>query len=421
MRILIISNLFPPDIRGGYEILCQQVRDVLIQRGHQVAVLTSQPPRRDPNLPNENGPNPVWRRMVLEADFDDPAQRSRKLRHKVSRQNAMLTEAAIQTWQPDLVFMWSQLRLSPGPARAAEASGKSVAYTMNDGHWTGFQSAKASNGLRGMVGAALDATVYRDTTCNGLQFRNVTAISQVLLDQIRRDGLELEHAEVIHQGVPLESFPMKPNPGSCGAPFQLIYAGQLHAYKGVHHAIQAVHQLAAAGQPLDVHLRIAGHGPAQYIAELREQAVKGDGSIEFVGALSHAELAQAYRDSDALVFPSVWAEPFGLTFLEAMASGVPVIATKNGGQGEVLVDGEHALLVPPADTDAIAYALRQIIEDEELRHGLCQRGRKLVEDYLNLDAYVGRLEKFIADAIAREAQAAGKHSGPPVIQQERAA
>ena len=89
------------------------------------------------------------------------------------------------------------------------------------------------------------------------------------------------------------------------------------------------------------------------------------------------------------VFPSIWSEPFGLTHLEAMASGVPVVSTANGGQGEFLRDGVNALVFEPEDAEGLACRLASLIVDDSLRRRIALGGRRLVEREFTLTRYVG--------------------------------
>jgi glycosyltransferase involved in cell wall biosynthesis len=105
-----------------------------------------------------------------------------------------------------------------------------------------------------------------------------------------------------------------------------------------------------------------------------------------------------YRTHDVLAFTSTWKEPFGLTHLEAMASGTPVVSTTVGGQGEFLRDGENALTVPAGDSGALADSLERIVRDDALRRRLAFQGRKTVEQRFTLSRYVDELDAWLTHA-----------------------
>ena len=138
MRILVVTNLFPPYVLGGYEILCSQVVDRLRAHGHTVHVITS-----------DHGAGPdreafpgVSRVLKLYAPFSRRAGLERHRRLAADAWNARATTRAIREFRPDRVFVWSQLRLTIGAARAAERSGVPVCYALNDEHLVGYVPAQ---------------------------------------------------------------------------------------------------------------------------------------------------------------------------------------------------------------------------------------------------------------------------------------
>ena len=154
-----------------------------------------------------------------------------------------------------------------------------------------------------------------------------------------------------------------------------------------------MHRLAVRQPGLS--LTIVGRGDEGYTSRLRDLARRGPARVRLLGARPHREVPAIYRRHDVLLFPSIWFEPFGLTHLEAMASGLPVISTGHGGQGEVLEDGKTALLVPAADGDAMSVALERLVARPAEARRLAEQGHELVRDHLNLEAYVDRLEDWL--------------------------
>jgi glycosyltransferase involved in cell wall biosynthesis len=86
------------------------------------------------------------------------------------------------------------------------------------------------------------------------------------------------------------------------------------------------------------------------------------------------ELADAYAEASTVLFPVLWAEPFGLVPLEAMGIGRPVVASGTGGSGEYLRDGENCLLHEPGDPQSLAAAVQTLADDATLRERLRQGG-----------------------------------------------
>jgi len=97
--------------------------------------------------------------------------------------------------------------------------------------------------------------------------------------------------------------------------------------------------------------------------------------VHTLGWVRPEKLVSIYHSADICVVPSVWPEPFGIVALEAMASGLPLIATKIGGLGEILDHGVEGFLVPPGDSESLADRLYQLISSPKLREKMGEAGR----------------------------------------------
>ncbi|MFB6151949.1 MAG: glycosyltransferase family 4 protein [Haloarculaceae archaeon] len=160
---------------------------------------------------------------------------------------------------------------------------------------------------------------------------------------------------------------------------RVLYVGRLVPVKGVDDLIDAVGSLAAAGR--DVALDVVGTGKSE--ADLRARAAESPAAdaVTFHGFVPFGpDLFDRYREADAFVLPS-HSEGFPNVVLEAMAHGVPVVATRVGGIDEVVTDGETALLVPPGDSEALADAVGRLQDDPGLRARLVRNGVELAREY----------------------------------------
>ena len=381
MRILVISNLYPPEILGGYEILCEQVCRELVKRGHQLRVLSTG---------NDFSQAEVERCLRLYLPFSQIAKKDRLRSLLVYWHNAFQTRKRIAEFEPEVIFCWSQLRLTLGALHSAQSSGRPMLYTINDEHLVGYLPSSGQEGLRSWMGWLLDRSFFRHLTLLHRPLPVTTTISRKVAENLERLGVELTANRVIYQGIPIESFPLKEHPGSLSDPLRILYVGQLHSYKGVHRILEALRMLK--GKAL---LSIIGDGPEDYKEVLRGLCQGLE--VKFYGRVSHSELPELYRRHDVFVFPSIWEEPFGLTHLEAMASGLPVISTVNGGQGEFLVHEENCLAVPPDDAGAIHEALERLCHSPEFAAKIALNGRRTVEARLTLKRYIDEIENFLQE------------------------
>jgi glycosyltransferase involved in cell wall biosynthesis len=130
--------------------------------------------------------------------------------------------------------------------------------------------------------------------------------------------------------------------------------------------------------------------------------------LEKLGWFSQEQLPDLYRRCDISLVPSIWMEPFGITALESMASGLPVIASRIGGLETSVVDGETGFLIQPDDSDALAEKLALLLDDPQLRRKLGSAGRKRAEEVFNWDTLVKDNYLPLVDQLSRLAPEASE-------------
>ena len=165
----------------------------------------------------------------------------------------------------------------------------------------------------------------------------------------------------------------------------IFFIGRHEPRKGL-----AVLLEAMADLPGDVHLWVASNGPQT--AELRERYAS-DGRIEWLGRISDAERASRLRGATVFCAPSLHGESFGVVLLEAMAAGVPIVASDLPGYRSVAHPGDHAVLTPPGEVRPLADALHRVLCDGSLAARLTAAGEtracefsmdRLADRYLDL-------------------------------------
>lgn len=179
--------------------------------------------------------------------------------------------------------------------------------------------------------------------------------------------------------------------------FHVAAVGRLTRIKGLEHALDAV---ASLPEDTGVVLHLLGTGPAE--EELRARAARLDlgDRVRFAGFCDH--VADYLAHLDALIMPSLH-EGLPFTILEAMAAGLPIVASRVGGLREVLEDGTTALLVPPADAAALAAALSGLAGDRELAARLGEAARARQQESYSLAAMGEAYWEVYAEALARRA------------------
>jgi glycosyltransferase involved in cell wall biosynthesis len=401
MKVLVVSNLYPPVVFGGYEILCRQVTEKLVSRGNAVEVLTSSF-EDGPVLPVEGVKRslemttrfPLTGENVGFVDFRLPTMQ------RVAHRNFEITFEAIRAAQPDVVFCWCLNRVSVGPIFAAQAAGVPVCYTINDEHPRQFKPVSGAH-PKALARYAMEKWHWNMATFRNLKPFPMTTISQALKDSLLEQGTPVERAEVIYQGIPLEDFPYRPCRKKIDEPWKILYVGQLSENKGVHTLLEAAAQLDQTGVK-QFQISLVGRGVPEYQEKLqafvREEHLED--RVSFLGQRPHSEISDFYRNHHLFIFPSLWKEPFGLTHLEAMASGCAVISTTRGGCAELIRHGENALAFEARNSNELASRMGDLMGDEVLRRRLIVRAREWIESHHSLDGYVNRIESFLRKTIA---------------------
>lgn len=163
----------------------------------------------------------------------------------------------------------------------------------------------------------------------------------------------------------------------------IMYVGRLIPLKGVYHLLKSVPRVIARHpQALFIIIGSARYGlncKTDYVRKLKRLGRKYPRHVKFVPYVSYRDIPNWYTLADIVVVPSVTREAFGLVNLEAMASGVPVLATRVGGIREVVVDGVTGVLVPPNRLDRhLARELSCLLDDESRRREMGESGIKHV-------------------------------------------
>ncbi len=195
--------------------------------------------------------------------------------------------------------------------------------------------------------------------------------SETVREETVAAGLKAPGSTIISPGVDAAylEFPRELDPPPWH--WRLLYVGRVVEQKGVATAIESLAML-----PAEATLRIVGDGDTAYREELERTAARLGVAdrVSFEPFRAPRELPLVYRAADAVVFPVIWNEPWGLVPLEAMALGRPVLATGRGGAGEYLSDCENSVLFGAGDAAALAAAASALASDPRLRDHLRQGG-----------------------------------------------
>lgn len=399
MRVLTLTNCYPPHYYGGYELTCRDVMEHFRAAGHEVTVLASD--ARVPGVDDIDEPH-VRRTLTAYWDWQGgecvPTNPSRRL--AIERRNLAALAEVLADVRPDVVSAWHMLGLSLSLLTSIERAELPIVLTVaNDwlidgpsyDGWSRMWPRWPVSVPRAVRGVPTRLPELSKATVNFVSdFTKQRAINASPWP-VRRDS------PVIRPGIDLADFPISsPAPAERAWRWRILYVGRMDPTKGVSTLLHAF-----AALPATAHLKLLGGGSVGYQEEMWTLANRlGIAERVTMGRVSRHELHVHYRAADVVVFPSEWEEPFGLVPLEAMACGVPVVATGTGGSSEFLTDGENHLHFQPKDVAGLTRALWMLAEDSTLRGRLIAGGRTTA-GRLTVDRYATELLGLHMDSCSK--------------------
>ncbi len=405
MKILVVSNLYPPHYVGGYELRCAAVVNALRARGHTVRVLTSNHGVGDSAAVGAVVDG-VSRQLRIHGFFGHPWLGIAELR-KLEFHNHTVLRTALAEFAPDVVHVWNLGGISKSFCLTLQESGLPVVYDVSD-HWIARSlvadvwlnwwnrphpepAAGALRKIWTLLGLRRRWSRLAPTDpVTAIRFPRIYFCSKALRDLTVAKGFPVGHGGVIYCPVDITRFFGDPIPAD--RPLRkLLYVGRLSEDKGVMTALRA---MAACAGKFAGELRIYGKGDAKYTAELEAFVAKYQLRVTFHSA-GAAEMPAVYSAHDGLIFTSEWEEPFALTPLEAMASGLPVIGTMKGGSQELFRHGQNALTYEAGDAGELGRRIVELDSDPTLRARLAATGHAEVRAKYAEPVIIDQIEQFL--------------------------
>lgn len=412
MRLLFLTNFYPPASLGGYEMWCREVAEGLRRGGHEVYVLTSS------HLQAElSKPDPVWvlRKLYLEMEFASLKNGLEFFTHRKKREaeNIEILNQSVERYDPQIILIWGMWNLPRSlPALAEKLRPGRVVYYMGD-YWPIlprqfelYWQAPARNLLTSCPKFILKQIAKRILAKEhppDLQLNRVIFPTAFLRDEFMRKGITPGKTEIIYGAIDSAAYPYR-NMGDSARRknhVSLLSVGRLTPDKGVHTALEALSELVHRHNLNIFKLVIVGSGEADYETYLRQLSSKNriDSMVTFLGPQPQEAMPSIYRNADIFLFTSIWPEPFGRVIVEAMATGIPVVGTATGGAAEILFDNENALLFTPGDAGSLAGQLRRLVESPELQKQLSEAGRRMVSTRFDLKRMASEIEAYLQNTL----------------------
>lgn len=408
MRILTLSNHYPPFTMGSYEIQCMQMVQLLQRRGHNVRVLTAEAPPDTTSTFSQEG---IIRRGFRLYDHTHKDRRLFYPLFRIVRYNVRILEEEISTFRPEIIAFWGMDRLPVALAITAERSGISCLYAILD-HWLSDARendpwlrywSKDDIGPPPLVRTLLRTLRLVNTVCqhapcgdiDELKLENVFFCSEALKHETsRHTRLALDKAAIVPCGISSSEVRRKAG-GDAFTPRRLLWAARLSEEKDPLTAIKALQELLRRGYS-QYTLDISGRGDPDYEATLHEYVrhYRLSHAVSF-RTLSDEQLRNNIYQYDILLFTSRYPEPFPLIHLKAMAARVPVVSTLDGGSGELIRHRENGLAFKTASYVDLADKIIEVSNDPTMRESIIENAYQQVNSDFSLERIAVRIESLI--------------------------
>lgn len=390
MKILVLSNLYPPDFIGGYEICCEQVVNGLLSRGHDVQVLTANPRTPCPELAH------VQRRWELTNIYDSycPEHSWQITRDEwegranfCNAHNAYVLLELLREFEPDVVYLWNLVGIG--------GLGLVGALTYLQYPWVWYLGDCIPRILCSRKNRAVPGLV------DGFN-RHVRGYFMPVSDRVVE---EIEECGIRLQGTiePMPNWicgqePPRRETFYSGGTLNIVSAGQMGRHKGIDRVIDAAGQLLNWGFDnfqIDLFGKISDD---DFPTMIEAQGLTDH--VHLRGSCPQAELIRRYQQHqyDVFAFPTWEREPFGCAPLEAAAFGCVPIMTESCGIGEWFVDGLHCLKVPRR-SEEFAVALRQILEGDIDLAPIATRTSAMIWRDFHLETLLPGIEQALLSAV----------------------
>jgi len=390
VKIGIVSNLYPPVVRGGAEQIAKRIALELHAKGHDVFVVSTQ---RDgsfaPRMTESNIERVYrYRPMNLYHSLDDhrhafPVRLAWHLVDLFATHPMRALGDVLDKEKPDVVLTHNLKGFGMRGVEAIRSRGIRHVHTLHD-----VQLAIPS----GLMIYGQEKSWMNDSPPQRWYARQTQRVvgsptvivspSKFLSDFYTSRGFFPDsRVEILPNPAPAIQPP--PRTERKPGPLRLLFAGQLETHKGIQFLLRALNNLDV---PFELH--VAGEGT---LTSFVNGWANRDSRVVYHGFCSLDNLVKLFLISDAVVVPSLCYENSPTVIYEAFKTGVPVVAANIGGVGELVRDGENGYLFRPGDADGLRAALRKLATGEGKFWERQEEIRKTVDGF-SLPAYVARLE-----------------------------
>lgn len=393
MKILVLSNLYPPDVLGGYELGCRQAVDALLARGHEVRVLTSAPRRpvaSAPHVLRNLRLTEIWSPYLFthSAAVTNHLAQAEALRINAANCHALIRE--IEEFQPDVAYLWMIVGLG-GLGLMGCLEHMNVPWVWHLMDCVPLSLCQAAHKINPVFAHQFERLLAKGT---------ILSCSRQLINEIEIGGVHLgENVELVPNWVEGSLPPPRERYLTDGRLRIVTAAAQI--VRGLDKGIDLLIEVAAALRERgyeNFEVDIYGNISDPYFDGLiRSHDLEQH--VRLRGPREQSDLIALLSDYDLFAFPTRSREPFGFVALEAAAQGCVPVMSQACGIAEWLVDGVHAIKAPrtiEGFTDTFARVMDGVVD----LAAIGRRGAAVVRRDFHLDAIIPRIERSLVNAAA---------------------
>ncbi|SFV70068.1 Glycosyltransferase [hydrothermal vent metagenome] len=367
MKILTVTNYYPPYFIGGYEIACKETMDFLKDKGHDVMVITSD------YIKNEDEDKNIIRKMK----YSKPSRIQKKINEY---KNYKILQKHIQQFKPDLVYFWSLRGLGINMIKAVEEKSIPKVFEIGD-FW-----------MYGYTQPSFKKKIISLLPFIGRKKLNISPAICVS-KWVQKEMKTVYNSEITYVSPNATFIPKVVLQKT--SPIKFIFIGRLDKAKGLDIAIEALLKFAKKYPESPFTFDIYGNGDAHFIQECKLLCTPIQSKVNFKGQVNLKR--EMYTDASILLMPTRVREAFGLVIIEAMAYKCAVIATNAYGPSEIITHEENGLLFKPEDYNDLFHNIEKLYFDRGLLKRLQDNGYNDVSKNYSLTSVKSKVEKILLD------------------------
>ncbi len=386
MKILLLSDDFPPFGQGGAAAVAFNVAKGLLKKGHQVSVVTAV-------REEKNAGESVYEGIKIFAFQSSYHERWRAYLSLYNPKAVDFVRSILEKEKFDIVHAHNiHQYISYDSLRVTKKTGAKVILTAHDCMLVNYgkvdgQADYKMNPLQQFLSFRLRYNPFRNIIIKHyLKYvDNVAAVSNELKKLLEVNGIK--KVEVVHNGVDLNVWK---NSGQTNTNPTVLFSGKLTQAKGGAELTRAL--LEVSKEIKNLTLLIVGQKDS-YTESLIASA-QGLFNVVITGWTEEKNLPAIYSKAHLAVFPSTCFDTFGMVNIEAMALEKPVIATSFGGAKEIIVDGETGFIINPYDTENFSNKMIELLENPDKAKEMRKKGREKVEQFFTLEKQIEGYEEL---------------------------